>query len=136
MRPFPFLTAVLAAAAALQSASAAPAGSEVTDAYIRENLARVPAHDPPPSGPVPALREALRGRHPRLLFTTNEAAQLKAAALADPLLNPVCESAIAYSRRFALSTEDPPPFVLNDTPAIAGSNQQCPVRWTCARSPS
>jgi hypothetical protein len=111
---------------AIAPLAAAQAKGEVSAAYIQENLAKIPAQDPTPVA-VPPLRETLRGKHPRLLFTAEEAAQLKATALADPLLAPVCENAIAYARKFALSAEDPPPFVLSDTPAIAGSAQQAPA---------
>jgi hypothetical protein len=115
---------LLALGAAAPLAAAQPAG-DISPAYIRENLAKIPAQDPAPTA-TPALVEALRGKHPRLLLTSEEAARLKTIAIADPLLKPVYEAAVAYAKRFALAGGRPLPIVLNDTPAIAGSAQQAP----------
>ncbi|MEK7412270.1 MAG: hypothetical protein AAB263_03000 [Planctomycetota bacterium] len=105
--------------------AAQPKG-EVSEAFIQENLSKIPTVDPAPNA-VPPLREAIRGKHPRLLLTAEEAVKLKETALADPVLKPVYNAVASYAKKFALSSEDPPPFVLTDTPAISGSAQQYPA---------
>lgn len=118
--------------------AAAQYPNDVSPDYIRQNLDKIPAQDPAPTT-VPALVEALRGKHPRLLLTSEEAAQLRAVALADPLLKPVCEAAIAYAKRIALGGGRPLPHVLGDTPAIVGGAQQAPeaaLGYLFARDPA
>lgn len=136
MRHALLATCLLAAVA--QPLAAAQPKFEVTEAYINENLAKIPAADPAVTA-APAVRAELQGKHPRLLFTTAEAAALKQVALADPLLKPVYESIAANAKRFSLGKDDPPAIVLTDTPAIAGSAQQHPaaaVAYVIDRDPA
>lgn len=105
--------------------AAAQYPNDITPAYIRENLGKIPAQDPVPTA-APAVVEAMRGKHPRLFLTSEEAAKLKSVALADPVLKPVYEAAVGYAKRFSLGGGHPLPHVLGDTPAITGGAQQSP----------
>lgn len=99
---------------------AVEAKAEVTDAYIKENLDKIPAHDPAASN-VPPLRAEIRGQHPRLLFTAAEAATIKKTADADPLLKPVYAANANWAKHFSLGKESTPSQVLKDGPAIVSA---------------
>ncbi|MBN8525514.1 MAG: hypothetical protein J0M02_09270 [Planctomycetes bacterium] len=116
---------LLVACGVAASLAAAQYPNDVSPDYIRENLAKIPAQDPAPTA-APAVVETMRGRHPRLLLTAEEAARLKAAAIADPLLKPVYEASVVFAKRFSLGGAHPLPHVLGDTPAITNSAQRAP----------
>lgn len=85
-----------------------------------ENLARVPATDPAPTEP-PQVVASLKGRHPRLLFTTAEMAERKKQVAADPLLKQTADRLLAWAKRVKAPAENPPAIVTGDTPALATS---------------
>jgi hypothetical protein len=84
------------------------------------NLAKVPATDPDPATP-PAIVPALKGQHPRLLFTKAEIEDLRKRVAADPLLKKTAERLIAWAKRAKPPKEKPPAIVTSDTPALASS---------------
>lgn len=90
------------------------------------NLAQIPATDPAVID-APQLLPAMRGVHPRLLFTANDIATLKANLAASPLLKQVADKVVADSKRFRLPETNPLPVVTHDTPALAQANGQWPA---------
>lgn len=103
---------------------AAPAFAAKVD--YEANLARIPASDPA-APDAPELLPAIRGIHPRLLFTAGDIATLKANLAASPLLKQATDKVVADSKRFRLPETNPLPVVTNDTPALAQANGQWPA---------
>jgi len=85
------------------------------------NLAKIPPADPAATN-APQIVPALHGKHPRLLFTTEEIAAEQKAIDADPVLSKTKASLLAWGERFKLQPESPKPqIVLNDTAALTTS---------------
>lgn len=84
------------------------------------NLAKVPPADPPAANP-PQVVPAMKGQHPRLLFTTAEIEELKKKVAADPVLKQTADKLIAWAKRAKPPKDRPPSIVKDDTPALASS---------------
>ncbi|CAM3099728.1 hypothetical protein [Rariglobus hedericola] len=89
------------------------------------NLSQIPAADPA-TPDAPALLPAMKGIHPRLLFTAQDVAKMKANVAASPLLKQTADKIIADSKRYRAPKENPLPMVMNDTPALAQASGQWP----------
>jgi hypothetical protein len=89
------------------------------------NLAKVPAEDPPATA-VPQVVDGMKGRHPRLWFTRDEAAAMKARVADDPILKQAYEDVTTAAKRFKLRVEAKPAIVTSDTPALVTSVGQYP----------
>ena len=91
----------------------------------KANLDRVPATDPSVAN-APTLVDAMKGVHPRLLFTTAEIAALKAQIPSDPML----QKAYDGNKQWALISLVPsgprPNVVADDTSALVKSYSQAP----------
>ncbi len=85
------------------------------------NLAKVPAKDPAPAGAPPQVVAAMKGVHPRLLFTTKEIETLKKEAETDPILKNAAENVTGFAKRFKLPKEATPVIVTNDQDALVKS---------------
>jgi hypothetical protein len=98
-----------------------------------KNLAQVPEADPAPTE-VPKLLDAVKGQHPRLLFTKAEIEELKKRVASDPILKKAAEDTVAAAKKFKLPDEKPKPgIVLNDTPALATSfDRYAGLAWAYA----
>ncbi|XHR28890.1 MAG: hypothetical protein ACFUZC_23620 [Chthoniobacteraceae bacterium] len=88
----------------------------LSEATIQANLAKIPASDPAPAG-VPPLVEAIKGQHPRLLFTAGEIAALKARIPSDPILKKAYEDNTAWAKKFTLAKAYNPKAILGDDTA-------------------
>ncbi|MBN2583048.1 MAG: DUF4962 domain-containing protein [Planctomycetes bacterium] len=84
------------------------------------NLAKVPAEDPAATD-APQVVEAMKGHHPRLWFTAEEAAALKARAADDPILKQAYDDVTGGAKRFKLKPEAKPAIVMGDTAALTTS---------------
>ena len=104
---------------------AAPAFAAPAKVDYEANLSQIPATDPA-TPDAPELLPAMRGVHPRLLFTPQEVAKIKANVAASPLLKQVADGVITNSKRYRAPKENPLPMVMNDTPALAQSSGQWP----------
>lgn len=102
------------------SAYAAPAKVD-----YQANLSQIPATDPA-TPDAPELLPAVRGVHPRLLFTPKEVARIKANIAASPLLKQAADGVINASKRYRAPKENPLPMVMGDTPAIVTAAGQWP----------
>ncbi len=99
---------------------------ELTPEIITRNLALIPATDPAVPSP-PQLRPEVRGKHPRLLFTTEEIEALKKQIPNDPILKATYDSMTADLKRFRLPPNMGESVTTNDTPALANSNGRMPA---------
>ena len=106
----------------IYTAFAVPTTPEVE----QKNLARIPPTDPPVTNP-PQLVEAMKGVHPRLLFTTQEIAALKAKIPTDPILKQAYEGALAWAYITPVPSGSKPPIVTDDTSALVKSYSQAPA---------
>jgi hypothetical protein len=89
------------------------------------DLAMVPAIDPKPTA-VPQILPAMKGQHPRLLFTSKEIEILKKQIASDPLLQKTYKDNAGRAKAFTLAKESPPAIVLDDTSALSKSVGQYP----------
>jgi hypothetical protein len=80
------------------------------------NLKFVPPTDPAP-GKELKIVPALKGVHPRLLFTKQEIARTKELAQTDPVLKRAYDDTTSFAKRFKMPAGRPD-VVLNDTPAL------------------
>lgn len=109
-------TSLIAGLAAIAIAASAFGQARVD---YKANLAKVPAKDPAPEGTPPQIVPAMRGQHPRLMFTTAEIDAMRKASETDPVLKRARADVGGWARRFKLPKEDPPAIVTNDTQALA-----------------
>ena len=119
---FPFLFVVVALAISHFTAIAAA----LSPAAAKANLDKIPATDPAVTNP-PQLVEAMKGVHPRLLFTTKEIAALKEQISGDPLLRKAYEGTIAWAKITLVPSGPKPPIVLDDGSALVKSYSQAPA---------
>lgn len=119
---------LLVVACALFAADQAkPAATPIVPGvHYADNLARIPVADPVATQ-VPELLAAMRGQHPRLLFTRPEVDELRKRIASDPMLQKTAEATVAWAKRFRMSKEDPPNIVMSDTPALANSGAKTPA---------
>jgi len=103
--------------------AAGPAG--ITADQIKQNLDKIPPTDPPAPNP-PKLLDAVKGQHPRLLFTAKDIEALKARIPNDPILKKTYEDLSARAKKFKLRPGIAEQLVTNDTPALATGNGQFP----------
>ena len=90
----------------------------VTPAVAKQNLALVPATDPAPAT-APQLLPAVRGKHPRLLFTKAEIEELRKQISTDPILKKAYDDNAAWAKKFNLAKAWQPTAIFrDDTPAI------------------
>jgi hypothetical protein len=97
----------------------------VTPQYAAENLAKIPATDPAVSNP-PQLLDAVKGVHPRLLFTTEEIAALKAKIPTDLTLQQAYAGTTGWAKLSLVPSGPKPPIVTDDTAALVKSYSQAP----------
>jgi len=93
----------------------------VTPEYAKQNLDLVPATDPD-APDAPKLLAAVKGQHPRLLYTQAEIDALKARIPTDPILKATYDANLASLKRFGVpkyDAEHPPGMVLDDTSALS-----------------
>lgn len=109
------LALLLVSALSLQ---AAPQKEKPVD--FEANLAKVPPSDPPATAP-PHILPALKGQHPRLLFTRAELEELRKRAASDPVLKPAADRLVAWAKRVRAPKDNPPAVVTGDTAALASS---------------
>lgn len=89
------------------------------------NLAKIPATDPAATE-APQLLPAIKGQHPRLLFTKAEIDQLRTRIPQDPILKKAYDDLSAWSKRVKIAPEAKPAVVTNDTSALVQSGQNNP----------
>ena len=105
---------------------------------IKANLDKIPAADPVATNP-PQLIDAMKGVHPRLLFTTKEIAALKKQISGDPLLQKAYEGTIAWANITQVPSGPKPPIVMDDGSALVKSYSQAPAMayaYALDRSPA
>lgn len=98
----------------------------VTPEYAKQNLDLVPATDPAATD-APKLLPAVKGQHPRLLYTQDEIATLKTRIPGDPILKAAYDQNLAIFKRFKFSPpapDKPPAIVLDDTSALSSSMER------------
>jgi hypothetical protein len=94
------------------------AADPVSDSVAQQNLAKVPTKDPKPTE-VPQMLGAVKGQHPRLLFTKQEIAELKKRISSDPILKKAYDDNTAWAKKFNLAKAyEPTSILLSDTPAL------------------
>ncbi len=118
----PLLFVMVALAFSLFTPSAAALSPEA----VKANLDKIPATDPAVTNP-PQLVEAMKGVHPRLLFTTKEIAALKKQIPTDPLLQKSYEGTMAWARISLVPSGPKPPIVKDDGSALVKSYSQAPA---------
>jgi len=114
--------AVLAIVLSTMPVMAAPA----TPDTIQKDLALVPATDPSASN-APQLLDAIKGVHPRLLFTTQEIAALKAAIPSDPVLQKGYQGTTQWAKMALVPTGPNPLIVQDDQSALVKGLAQAPA---------
>lgn len=117
--------AMLLMIAATSATAAAPAGAK-SDVEYEENLGRVPESDPAPTN-APKMLDAVKGRHPRLLFTAEEIDALREHVEKDPILAETLKNAVSWAKRAGVPRGDPPSIVVNTTAALTSSVGQYPA---------
>jgi len=116
------VSAITVIAISTSTAFAAP----LTPQEAKANLDKIPATDPAVTNP-PQLVDAMKGVHPRLLFTTEEIAALKQQISSDPLLQKAYEGTVAWAKIAPVPTGPKPPIVTDDTSALVKSYSQAPA---------
>ncbi len=120
MKKFMSLLIVLtlvAGFAATMAMAAPPAGGGVD---YEGNLALVPPADPEPTD-APKLLPAMVGKHPRLLFTSEEIELLKKQAETDEVLKAAVDGVVSWSKRIKVPVQQKPAVVTGDGPALTQS---------------
>jgi hypothetical protein len=105
--------------------AAPPEPPPLSAALVKANLDRIPATDPAVTNP-PQLVDAMKGTHPRLLFTTAEIAALKAAIATDPVLQRAYDGNRQWANISLVPSGPRPLIVSNDTSALVKSYSQAP----------
>lgn len=116
------LFVVVAFAISLSTAIATP----LSPAAAKANLDKIPATDPAVTNP-PQLVAAMKGVHPRLLFTTEEIAALKQQISSDPMSQKAYEGTVAWAKIALVPSGPKPPIVTDDTSALVKSYSQAPA---------
>ncbi len=93
---------------------------------IKANLDKIPATDPAVTNP-PQLVDAVKGVHPRLLFTAQEMEALKKQIPDDPMLKKAYEGTRAWAKIALVPSGAKPPIVTDDTSALVKSYSQAPA---------
>ena len=106
-------------------AAMAASSSDISPELIKQNLAKIPPTDPVVGNP-PKLLDAVKGQHPRLLFTAKEIDDLKARIASDPILKKTYEDVSARSKRFKLDPKIAAQLISNDTAALSIANGDYP----------
>ncbi|CAN5760146.1 hypothetical protein BH09VER1_BH09VER1_13100 [soil metagenome] len=129
------LSLPLVAFLSLSSLGLAAEGEKPAHVKYAEDLAKIPPKDPPATHP-PQIVAALRGQHPRLLFTTAEIDELKKRIAGDPLLKKAADQLDTWAKRFKAPKDNPPAIVLGDTAALAaGTGQYASLAYAYALDP-
>jgi len=97
----------------------------ITPEDIQKNLNQIPASDPAATNP-PKLLDAVKGQHPRLLFTAGDIEALKARIPTDPILQKTYEDLSARAKKFKLRPDIADKLTTDDTTALATGNGQFP----------
>jgi len=138
-RSFSMKSQFLLVAIALFIAICSPiAAAGISPEQIKANLDKIPAADPVVTNP-PQLIDAMKGVHPRLLFTTKEIAALKKQISGDPLLKKAYEGTIAWANITQVPSGPKPPIVMDDGSALVKSYSQAPAMayaYALDRSPA
>jgi len=116
-------TSILGVAALAISLSTALAA--VSPEVAKKNLDKIPATDPAVSS-VPQLVSAMKGIHPRLLFTAREIDALKKQIPTDLLLKKAYDGTTAWAKISLVPSGPKPPIVGDDASALVKSYSQAP----------
>lgn len=122
-----FVSAVAFACISLSTAHSAPPPEPppLGAAQIKANLDKIPATDPSVPN-APQLVAAMKGVHPRLLFTTAEIEALKKSISSDPMLQRAYDGNKQWANISLVPSGPRPPIVSNDTSALVKSYSQAP----------
>ena len=96
-----------------------------TPDMVQKDLALVPPTDPSAAN-APSLIDAMKGVHPRLLFTTQEIAALKAAIPSDPVLQTAYAGTTQWAKMTLVPTGTNPLVVQDDQSALVKGLAQAP----------
>jgi hypothetical protein len=113
-------------AAALAFVAVPALADRVTPDYAKQNLDLIPATDPD-APDAPKLLSAVKGQHPRLLYTQGDIDALKQRIATDPILKATYDQNLALYKRFALpahTPEHPLSLVYDDTSALSVSMER------------
>lgn len=116
----------LCVAAAVFVSLANPLAAAISPEAAKANLDKIPATDPVVANP-PQLVNAMKGVHPRLLFTADEIAALKKRIPGDPLLQKAYEGNKAWAAMALVPSGPKPPITQDDTSALVKSYSQAPA---------
>ena len=94
-------------------------------AKLAQEMAQVPATDPATAG-APTLVDAMKGVHPRLLFTAAEAQALKTSIGSDPILQKAYDGNKQWSKISQIANGPRPYVITGDEPALVKSYSQAP----------
>lgn len=92
---------------------------------VAANLAKIPPTDPDTPN-APQLVDAVKGVHPRLLFTQQDIDALKAKIASDPILQKAYEGNKQWANISLVPSGPRPPIVADDTSALVKSYSQAP----------
>ena len=92
----------------------------------RQAVALVPATDPA-TPDAPRVVDAMKGKHPRLLFTKGEIDALKQRIASDPVLQKARDGTLQWAKLVPVPVRPRPPIVTNDTSALVKSLSQAPA---------
>jgi len=122
-----FVSLVLIACISFLGLFAAPPPEPppISAALAKANLDRVPATDPSVPN-APQLLAAMKGVHPRLLFTTAEIETLNKQIPNDPLLQKGHDGTIEWAKIALVPSGPRPSIVADDTSALIKSYSQAP----------
>jgi hypothetical protein len=97
-----------------------------TPDLIQKDLAQVPPSDPAVTN-VPEIVAAMKGVHPRLLFTAAEIAALKARIPTDPVLQKAYDGTTQWAKMSFVPTGPNPIIVQDDQSALVKAFSQAPA---------
>jgi hypothetical protein len=105
---------------------AMPEPPPMPPAQAQQIISQIPATDPPTPG-APQIVDAMKGKHPRLLFTADEITALKQQIGTDPILQKAYDGTKQWATIALIPSGPRPPVVADDTSALVKSLAQAPA---------